>query len=323
MSGYASKVGYYHVGSWATAFSQANVLVPLAAQSGSRNFVELGSEALLGTAAMRDRQDGTELVKTEVAAELDYNNLGLLRYGMGSVSGGTYDLVDDLSAAVCHIEADLGGSKRLRYNNAMVDKMSLAGEFNGKPLRLTSSCIAKGRVESDVAFPSLSLTTPQRVYMEHIRDASGMFRIGDLTDALAAGDAVPITGFEFAVEHGLKAEDVDTSSAYVLQPLRGDWRKVTFKIKLNRMTATTLAFLGWKASGTRLQAQLALAKSGESVTLYLPNLKIVDGGEWPIEGPGPLSSEVTFQAYYNGPSGSRINGNTGFAFDNEARIVVV
>lgn len=323
MLGYASKAGFIHAGSWSNAFSQATALIPLVTKAIPQSFVELQTEALQGTAAMRDRQDGTELVKGDLVTELDYNNLGLLRYGLGTVSGGNYDIVDDLSAAVFHLEAELGGTTRLRYANGMVDKFTLAGEFNGKPLRATYSTVFKGRTSSATAFPSLSLTSPQRVFMEHIRDASGFCRIGDLTDALAAGDAVPITGFELTIENGLKTEDVDTSSSQIIQPVRGGFRKVTFKIKMNRLTATTINFLGWKASGTRLQANLAFVKSGESVTLFLPVMKIVEGGEWPLNGAGPLESEVTFECYYNGPSGSRINGFTGFAFDNEARIVVV
>jgi hypothetical protein len=86
-----------------------------------------------------------------------------------------------------------------------------------------------------------------------------------------------------------------------LQPIRSGFRKVSLKVGFARVPGATLFanLQTWKAAGTLLQSSLVLNKATVgSFSFYWPEVKITEGANWPVAGPGPIVDEVTFDCFY-------------------------
>ena len=149
----------------------------------------------------------------------------------------------------------------------------------------------------------MGTTNATRLYPEGLRPA-GFVRVGDLADTLDSGDDVPVSGFEFKVENGFKIDDKDSLGAYVTQPERNDFRKVSLKCTFPRYADAGVDLQDWKGAGTPLQSQVTFS-SGPYISI--PHMKIDDGANFPVTGPGVLSDDVTFAAFYNGSGGAAVN----------------
>lgn len=311
-SGYATKAAVLLAQTWGadTWATPVDTLLPFTSETMTRSFDKLQSEANIGQAAEHAFVHGTEMVAGELTFDLCYG-LGteLIGYGMGAAASGVYTMANDLSANVFNLEIEKG-AKRYRFYECMVNTLAIVGTIGEqRPMQVTLGLIARRCDPVDTAFPSLTLGSgSDRVYMEHLRLSSNGFQCGDTANALAAGDEIPISSFEFTTENGLQEDGKDSASAYVIQPIRNDFRSCGLKVGMARLTSTTDNFTDWKDTDAILQALATFTESGgDDVIFSLPYMKIDDGADWNVGGAGALDDEVTLKAFRNGPSGSRIN----------------
>jgi hypothetical protein len=310
-SGYATKAAIKLAQAWGNSWAAAvDTLIPFVSESMTQAFDELRSEALIGQAAMHPTTQGTEIVVGDIVLDLTYGvATQLLGYGFGGQTGGAIVPANDLSAKTFNLEIEKVND-RYRFYACMVNSITISGSMgDGKPVQVTLGLIAQKADIVSTAFPTLSLPTDgteERVYMEHARAVG--FWAGDLVDALVSGDEIGISSFEFAMENNLKADDKDSVETSVVQPIRDGFRTVTSKIGLPRFTTTEAAFPAWRAADTNLQAKLVFTGDGaDTVTFFLPNIKISEGGDFNVGGPGVIAGDVGFEAFYNGSGGAAQN----------------
>lgn len=311
-SGYGSKAGIILAQTWGSdTWTAVDTLLPMVSETLTQSYDDLRSKALIGQAAAHERFNGTEMVAGDLVLELCYAvGADLIGYGMGAFASGVATFANDLTSGVFNLEIDKG-QERMRFYNCMVDKVVIAGGFDGNPMTATLGIVARRAAPVATAFPSLSLPATDnatRVYMEHLRTI-GLW-IGDLDNVLASSDEVGISTFELTIENANKVDDKDSSDTKVLQLIRDNWRTVTMKLGLPRYSDTTDNFLVWKEAATRLQClSVWTSPSGGTIALRLPHLKVSDGADFNVGGPGVISGEVTLEAFYNGG----INTNTGMS----------
>lgn len=294
-AGHAAKVGYREAAGWNTAFQQANQIVPFISEGLTAEYDQLRSQALIGEAASHEFFNGHQKVAGNLDWELDYDNLGLLKYAFGAESAGVFSLANDLSAGF-HLEIDKI-TKRYRFGTCYFNSLTISGEAGSTdPIKCSGNVVSRNVTRSDTAFPSLT-DSPNRAYWPH----TDYLYLGDQANALTSDDEIAIKSWELSLENNLQVDAIDTSDPdYVLSPLRNGFRKVTLKFSLARVNTDTASLLpGWKDEATRLQGILRLANGSDSILIYLPETKIAEGGDWNVGGPGVIEGEVTLEAFVN------------------------
>lgn len=311
-SGYATKAAIKLAQAWDNAWASAvDTLLPFVSETLTRSFDELRSEALVGQAAAHPFAHGTEVVTGDLVLELTYGvATELLGYGFGAQTAGAITFANDLSTKTFNLEIEKVEA-RYRFYACMVNSITISGSADSaRPVSVTLGLIAQKGDKVATAFPTLSLPsdgTEDRVYFEHLRVSGGGALFADQANAIAAGDEIPISSFELAVENNLQADAKDSASGYVVQPMRDGFRTVSVKVGLARYTSTTDNFVTWKNADTDLQAKFTLGNGTETVVLEIPYCKVSDGANFNVGGPGVLTDEVTLAAFYNGSGGSAVN----------------
>lgn len=306
-SGYATKAAIKLAQAWGNSWASAvDTLVPFVSEGLTAAFDELRSEALIGQAAAHETTQGTEVVAGDLVLELTYGVVSeLIGYGFGAQAAGSITPANDLSSKCFNLEIDKG-DYRYRFYACMVNSIAISGSMaDGKPLQVTLGLIARQVGIVTTAFPALSLPTngdEERVYMEDVRTSG--FLIGDQANALTnPADLLAISSFEFTLENNLKVDDKDSASGYVVQPIRDGFRTVNSKISLPRFSTTEAALSTWKMAGTALQSKVTFTGSGaDTVIFFFPNIRIAEGADFNVGGPGVITGEVSLEAFYNGSS---------------------
>lgn len=305
-TGTAVKAGYSDCATWATAFAAAGTIVPLVSETLSKAYDLSRSEALIGVAAEREPDLGTDLITGDIVWELDYDNHGLLAYCFGALGSGIYDFAADITDWF-HFQIDKS-LKRYNFAACAVNSFGISGEIgSGKPVHVSASVVARSLALSDSAFPSISDTAPNRVYAEDLLAGASGVLLGDQTDALSAStDNLAIKTFEFRAENNLQTDGKDTGGGgHVLQPLRQGFRKVTLRLGLARYATPGATYVAptslatWKDAGTRLQASMLLTGTGGTMLLQIPEARIPEGLNWNVGGPGVIEDSVLLECYQN------------------------
>ena len=292
--GFKAKLGVkLGLADWNAAYSAPTALVPFNSESMSVSFDRMEDNSLLGTASRPVSEQGLLHVTGETVHTLDYNNFDALLEGvMGNNAARVFTVSDDdLPKYLClEVEKFLN---RHRFYPAKLDKMVVAGKA-GEFVMVTYVWAVRKRDVSGTAFPAIALTGAQN----RVRFADLAFRLGDQVDALTGGDAIPISGFELEFSRNLKVDDYATGATpkEVLEPVPGDWRACNLKLTIPRFNSGVTNLVTWKDSDTPLQATLTFTRGVELFAIELPNLRIVDGFDVPISGPGPVTMEGTLQA---------------------------
>lgn len=290
------KAGYIDTAAWGDTWSAVTALLPVVSENLSVNYERLRSQALIGQAAAHESEIGRIMVAGDIVLELDYNNgHALFEHALGAVSSGTYTPTNDIEDYF-HFEVDKG-TKRYRFYSCAVNQVAIEGDAASEdPIKVTLSVVAYNATRVDTAFPSLSFTSPNRCYFQHL----SYLRIGDLTDALAAGDNVAIKNFNLTIANNLQIDGKDSSSqSYVLVPMRNGWRVVTLKFALARYLTIADTLAGLRDAGTRIQGQLHFADGAETIDVYLPQGKIAAGGDMSVGGPGVIEGEFESEWFIN------------------------
>jgi hypothetical protein len=139
-------------------------------------------------------------------------------------------------------------------------------------------------------------------------------RIGDLADALAAGDNVQVSGFSLTINRSLKQDQVNSNT--LLEALEDGFRTGSLSITLPRHT--TDQFITWHTAHTVLQAELAFDNGTDPYKkIRLPQIQVVSA-PIPTGGPGLLPATIMFSLHNNLDNA---NTQTGMTHDQEIRIV--
>lgn len=304
-AGILVKAGYSDCATWITAHAAAGTVIPIVNETLTKQFDLNRSEALTGSAGEKEFFLGTDIIAGDLTWELDYDNHGLFAYAFGSLGGGIYDLADEITDWF-HLTIDKV-TERWYFAACAINALTISGEIGSqKPVRCTASLICRSASRAATAFPAIS-ETPARVFAEHLLGGAYGVRLADQVDALSSStDNLGIKNFEFKLENNLKGDDKDSSGGgHVLQPIRQAPRKVTMRYGLARysqpgatyVNPTTLAT--WKETPTRLQSDLLLSGSGGTMTLQIPEAKIVEGANWSIGGPGPIEDSIVLECFDN------------------------
>ena len=78
--GVKSKAGWIEAATWAAAYAQPNVLIPLKSESFSKTWDRLEDMSLTGQSAKKESFNGHQNVAGDLVFYLDYDNHGLLKY---------------------------------------------------------------------------------------------------------------------------------------------------------------------------------------------------------------------------------------------------
>lgn len=296
------------IATWATAYSAVDTPIPFNSEGLTQAYEEIEKNALMGSGAKEPSDQGNLEVVGPTTHELDFNNFDkLLEAIFGTVSTRTFTITDDTLAKYYWVEFEKQ-VERWRFGACKANKLTISGEKGGI-IMATFEHVARLCNRVGTAYPLSAPTNVDRMLFEHLQ-----FRLGDQTDALAAGDKMQIDSFEFALERALKTDDYvnNTDGIYKVEPVPEDMRKVTFSVSFPRYAANTLQ--GWKDNNTPLQADLLFTRSSETFKLELPELRITEGFNANIEGTGPIRQEGTFRAFKS--------SNTYMYTGNEARITI-
>lgn len=288
-----SKAGYIEAASWTAPYVQPTTIIPLKSESFSVNYDRLQDQALVGRSSAAESFNGHVNVNGDLQWYLDYDNHGLMKYAFGALAGGVYTHDELTSCANIEIEKEI---HRLRLNATRFNSLTISGDVGStEPVLCSGQGVTRVATRSATAFPSLT-DTPNRAYFKDI----SLFRIGDLTDALVAGDALAIKSFEIGIENGLQVDAKDSSGLYVLDPVWNDFVRFTLKLGIARINTTNASQLPvWKEADTRLQAMLTLSGTGGAFTFIFPQMKIVEGADFSVGGPGVIEGDVTLECYMN------------------------
>lgn len=310
MSGYATKAGIKLGQTWGAAWATVDTVIPMLSESLTAKADELRDESLIGQASETEFSLGTQKVAGDIVISIPYGIAGvaqLIGYAIGTYASGAITRADSLSSNVFHLEIDKIVN-RYRFACCMISKLVIAGEIgSGKPVTATMSLIARSFATSATAFPSISLATSgaARVYGEHLRDP-GYIYVGDCANALTSGDVLGAKSFELTIDNNLKADDVDSSSNYVLEPERDGMCKTSLKLGFARHQTSSAQFTTWRDAGTQLQAILNFSSS-TTLRFRFPRLYVQSGADFNVSGPGTYGGDVMLDAFYNGSGGSARN----------------
>lgn len=179
----------------------------------------------------------TETASGTLIVEADYSNIVTLleaclgsQTGTGAVSTPYVTVPSDEMSSSYSIVIEKG-LKRHQFLGGMVQAMRLKGDVAMSRLRLETDWIFSKRTVSADPILSASLTSCNAIEMSEL-----VFRIGDISDALGAADALPISTFELGINNNLKV-DYASSSTTILQPIRDRQREVYLNITAPRYSS--------------------------------------------------------------------------------------
>ena len=286
--GLLSVMGLVPVAGWTTAYTGSGmVAIPFVDESLSKSFNRIDLESKLGYGGREPSEQGNIVAAGTVNHELDYNNYTKIYEAITGDAATPHLLTDDDLPAHFWIESEKT-IERWRFGACKASKVIVSGEADSI-VKLAIDWTARTMVRSGTAFPSISPATPTRVRFNDLT-----FRIGDQGNALTSGDDMEITSFEIELDRAMKTDDY-VNAQELVEPVPGDWRAVSLKIKFPRYAAST--FQGWKDSDLPLQASLNFVRGGESVLFELPELRLGEGFDALTTGPEPYVQEGTLIAY--------------------------
>jgi hypothetical protein len=271
-SGVRSQAGWIDAASWGASWSTVTTLLTLREESLTREYQKLRSQALLNQAAAHEFEHGHVIVSGNLTWELDYNNLGLLEYALGAEAGGTFTPTVALEKFF-HLEVDRGGTYRYRFQSCMVNGVTISGSADSEdPVLVSMEVTAYDVTATATSFPSLSLTSPNRVYFDHI----DYFYIGGLGAALDSANELAINSFELSIDNNLDQVADSVSATRTVQPVRDGFRATMLKIGGARYDSDWWYLANAKENGT-----------------------VATGADFPVAGPGAIQGEAELEWFVN------------------------
>jgi hypothetical protein len=294
--GLLNKMGISSVANWTDAFTAVTAYVPFIDETLTSNFERSQQQELVGQGGRLPSYQSNRVTQGTTKHHLDYDTWTLITAVLGNVSAGTISIVDRLtsgSSKYFWLEFDKGHIRH-RFGAAKPMKLRIAIEKNGI-VGVDADWYCRSFEASATAMASLTMPVTKKVLFKELT-----FRLGDQVDALNSGDDLGVENFELVLDRTAKADDyaMNATAAVAqlpLEVLENDFRVVSLSAKIPRYAADSI--VTWKQSDTALQATIYGTSSDGTFTIKMPNLRIVDGFNANIGGPGPLSQEGSLELY--------------------------
>lgn len=252
------------------------------------------SEGAARKVGYRDRVSAGGTLRTQA----DYNNsLLLVENALGLKSTNNYafptDPVENTKSLSVVVDRHI---KRYQFTGGVTEEFRLMWNSGDPHVFTESDFIFQKCTPSDTALQATTLPTA-RVLGRHM-----VFRIGDITDALAAGDALILSNFLLRVKNNFRVEYAGSDSIYILQPYRESQRIVTLEITALRYSDEDEidAIESATDAGTQLQADFVFTGAGSDTwTIKIPNMYYQKKPHQNISGKNSLSYSAIFDCYQN------------------------
>lgn len=256
---------------------------------------EILDNSLCGTAARGEGQQGTRIIEGGISyplrldlADLVLQNFfGTLSVDTPSAGTNTYELENSIDGVGLTVAIDKqvavfewAGYKTssLTISGSPTDGIIVSCDGFAKSLDLASvlntSASLAALAEGDVFY-----TFQQAVV-----------RIGDLADALAAGDSFEMS--EFSIELNRNLEPVEVNAQDRTEALENNFRESTFTITIPQYQSNF--FIDAHRAHTRLQCDIVMTNGTATKTIRMPKLIVTDYTA-NISGPEYVTHEVTMQ----------------------------
>jgi hypothetical protein len=272
--------------------------LPIISETLTKNYVYMQNEVkVAGGASRLPSQLGNQTAGGTVTCEWDYDNCSeLLTAAIGSLALGVFTPTEDLDDKYSIIlDKEL---KRHQFLGGMCQEMRIrggAGINNGKTL-LETDWIFRSMTESDTAILADTLTASGK-----IKHSNLTFRIGNGTDALAAGDALPLVEYTFRVRNNLSVIYASGNSGSIIQPVRQSMREVTLEITLPYYSSDdeTTAIKTAAAAHSLLQADFTWSDGTDTMLLQIGEMYLGDYPNQNIESHDMLPFKAMFDVVKN------------------------
>jgi hypothetical protein len=236
-----------------------------------RNVIE--DESYHGVAFQDTPQKGVNDTAGSISCNVDIISLAAYLSGItGYVSSGSYYFNPSTPNVIKYSLARRDGVSYKQYANVYAKSLKISGSADN----LLSAELDLIGVTAEVrtslgSYPST--TDADEAFSFHEMSGSGYFRVGDQSDALAAGDNLDIEDFEFNITTGYDSQHYNSYS--ILTPQMGQIRpSVEGSFKISQHSVDT--FLTFRDNMTKLQLILNVYKtSTQQLIITVPNF-IVD-----------------------------------------------
>ena len=296
-TGVFSKMGYVGLATWATAWAAATTGVPFLSEGLTSAFERIQNESLEGMGGKRPSLQGCETINGPTEHHLNYDADLFIKHIMGTLTGSVITISEELTGLLLALEFEKTAARH-RFWPVKGTGFTISGEKGGN-IKITYNWAAKNFESAAAASGTNAVAAKVNVEFEQLR-----FRLADQANAIAAGDELGLESFEINFDRNMKIDDYESSSTSTevkqpLEPLENGFRECGFKIKLARLDSTVAAlFDAWKLGDTELQADFYFDGPGTSTKLFeFPNIRLTEGFDAPVGGPGVLTLEGGFEAY--------------------------
>lgn len=304
--GFASAAGYGLESTWSTAVAVTNAIKYL-----SDSMDQTRAKIVRATNRGQGGREANSLTHKVAGGNLT----GLFTYELADpwlthflgtftvdVGGDFYTLIDQvtdgLTVAIDRVVAVH------EYEGYVIDAMTLAGspdigvtfEWQGT----AKQRLITGTTNAAAAVAALAEPAGSVLFHEMT------LRVGDMADALAAGDDLSVSQFSLAVNRNKVAQAVNATTR--LQSKENGHRDSMLTITLPRYEVDT--FLGWEDAGTPLQGNLIFTDGTSTKDLRISHMTVESV---PISQSDDSQAEMTVTLRLH-ENGSAANVNTGFDF---------
>ncbi len=286
-----------------TAETANFVLMPWTSFTLNQSYDMIKDESIVGVAFEDLPIQGLRKIEGELSGQLDVlSSETLFEIAFGAVTSKAFSLPADKNVKTMTVIAtdDL---QTYTYAGCFIKKLTISSKVDGA-LEFKADVVGYvAEVRDSDAFPTVATSPGTR--LRHIdANGTGYIRIGDQTDALAAGDNVGLKNIDIEIDWQTTAQYDNTSqSPLLLLSGQGGRPEASVKFEVSRLDSDN--WFSWKEGNTALQAELYFYKSATaSIKIQLTNfvLSKAEATNDDIPGvscEGPLCRNGTGTSYSN------------------------
>lgn len=291
-----------------------DVLLPFTSATPKQGFSMIPDESIVGIAFKGLPAQGVRKLDGSIEMQADLNTLPvILEAAFGTNSTGVFTCPatsNNKSLSICGLD----GVKTNKYTSCFLNNFAFKSEAEGGVMVSADVLSAIAETRDDTDFPTINTTAGTRILHQHCA-SSGYFRIGDQSDALAAGDnRTDLKALNFGINWGFALDYANGQGALQPQSVAGE-ATLSFTIAEH----TSDAFMAWRDARTVLQlSALYYLSATKTMLIEIPNFVIT---ECVISGDDKAKQEVACAVARNGISTAYENAN--MTFNSPVRVTIV
>ncbi len=302
--GYNTAVEIVPESTYGTLAATGELLVYAESESlvDDKPFVENTHMAAEGAARKVGFQDRTTAGGT-LTVQADYDAcLKLLKCALGANATTYWSFAEENTECMSIVVNR--ALKRHQFTGGVIEELRIRGGQDDPKVFIEADFIFQKDTPSDTALVATALPAERILYNQMA------FYIGNISDALAATDALVLANFLIRIKNSYKIE-FGNGSAFIVQPLRESQRNVSLEITALRYDddAEVTAIEASSNAGSQMQAEFVFdgAVGSNSWTVMIPNLRLRKKPHPNVSGKNSMVYQATFDCYQNDSS----NATTG------------